>query len=144
MPRFVLLFHACPGARPRPSHWDLMLERGEVLRTWALAQLPRDWAPLVATSANSPAPAHTNAVSAEPLGDHRPAYLEFEGPLSGSRGHVTRVEAGTFVIHEESPDRWEVIATGEVLRGRITLSRSAPGADRWQLAYWPAGSGPNR
>jgi hypothetical protein len=30
----------------------------------------------------------------ERLPDHRSAYLDFEGPVSGNRGHVRRVEAG--------------------------------------------------
>jgi len=40
MPRFVILRHEPPpGSRGTP-HWDLMLESGDALRTWALAELP--------------------------------------------------------------------------------------------------------
>lgn len=139
MPRFVLLYHECPAGLPRASHWDLMFEQGEVLRTWALAQLPHDWAPLAECSEDAPGPAETNVLPAEALGDHRPAYLDYEGPLSGDRGDVIRVEAGTFESVEHSPDRWDVTIGGRVLRGRITLKRlSAEGAG-WQLTYSPAG-----
>lgn len=135
MPRFVLLYHDCPAGFPRPSHWDLMLEAGDVLRTWAVAQLPRDWQSLVEPTEVPQQVAGTNTVEAELLGDHRPAYLDFEGPLSGDRGTVTRVEAGTFVLEHESPERWDVRIVGRVLRGRIRLSRQAFGSARWQLAY---------
>ena len=44
MPRFVLLRHECPPDWVKPSHWDLMLERGQVLETWQLIDLPASWA----------------------------------------------------------------------------------------------------
>src|SRR5687768_6367400 len=43
MPRFVLLYHECPPDYVRESHWDFMLEAAGVLRTWAVAKLPRSW-----------------------------------------------------------------------------------------------------
>lgn len=142
MSRFVLLFHDCPSGRPRPSHWDLMLEQGEVLRTWALAHLPRDWAPLALRTDNAPKPADTNTVPAEPLGDHRLDFLQYEGPLSEGRGQVTRVGAGTFVTEHQSPDKWQARVAGEVVGGRITLSRPTADSNDWQLAYRPEGQGP--
>jgi hypothetical protein len=62
-------------------HFDLMFESapGSSLNTWRSPRWPIDRpTPLV------------------PLGDHRREYLEFEGPVSGNRGHVTRVERGQF------------------------------------------------
>ena len=35
MPRYVILQHDTPPGYPRPLHWDLMLEQGRTLRTWA-------------------------------------------------------------------------------------------------------------
>jgi hypothetical protein len=139
MPRFVLLYHACSAGLPRASHWDLMFEQGDILRTWALARLPRDWAPLAECAENALAPAETNTVSAEALGDHRLSYLDYEGPLSDDRGHVIRVESGTFELAEHAPDCWDVTAAGRVVRGRITLSRPSTESGGWQLAYWPEG-----
>src|SRR6266516_4579452 len=98
MPRFVLLYHDCPPKYERPSHWDLMIEAGEMLRTWALERLPRSWRDLqnrtAAVYSNCAAVAETDSVSARMLGDHRRDYLEFEGPLSGERGAVIRIAAG--------------------------------------------------
>jgi hypothetical protein len=75
MPRFVILEHDHPIL-----HWDLMLESGSVLRTWRLT------AP----------PAAGELCAAEPLGDHRLAYLDYEGPVSGGRGSVKRWDSGSY------------------------------------------------
>ena len=45
------------------------------------------------------------------LPDHRPIYLDYEGPVSGNRGEVKRVEAGT------------CDATGDWLRAQPTQLR---------------------
>ncbi len=112
MPRFVLLYHECPSDYARASHWDLMLEAGESLRTWALYELPNDWraahsytATLVSSCTAASA---ENNVGAEPLGDHRRDYLEYEGPVSGQRGRVTRIDAGSYQTLSESPQMLEV------------------------------------
>lgn len=38
----------------------------------------------------------TERVQVQRLPDHRPVYLEYEGPISGNRGRVRRIEAGTY------------------------------------------------
>src|SRR5687767_761642 len=106
MPRFVLLYHVCPAGYARASHWDLMLESGQSLRTWALCELPHEWlAAQVYTAQLYPACAAAsaeNTVSAEPLGNHRRDYLEYEGPVSDERGQVTRIDAGSYETLSES------------------------------------------
>jgi hypothetical protein len=112
MPRFVLLYHDCPPHFERSSHWDLMLESGDMLRTWALEELPRDWkAAYERTVAKYPqcrALASSNEVAALPLADHRRDFLTFEGELTRDRGHVVRVAAGEYSSLEESPTMWRV------------------------------------
>jgi DNA polymerase Ligase (LigD) len=110
MPRFVLLFHDCPPDFGRPSHWDLMLQAGDVLRTWALAELPQMSVP-------------SHPVDAERLADHRLAYLDYEGPVSGGRGTVSCVDAGTFETLVADDDSWDVAIAGKTLRGRFMLRR---------------------
>ena len=75
MARYVILTHDHPF-----PHWDLMLEAGGVLRTWRLL--------------SEPGPGRV--VWAERLADHRIAYLEYEGPVSGGRGSVARWDYGTY------------------------------------------------
>ena len=109
-----------------------MLESGDVLRTWALAQLPCDW-----QTGRSQAARCSNSVDADELADHRLAYLDYEGPVSGERGTVRRVDAGTFETDAESPDRWEITLNGNLLRGRLTLRRGSTDDRRWTLKFEP-------
>jgi len=119
MSRFVVLYHACPPDFERPSHWDLMFEVGELLRTWALAAAP-DSAP---------------SVAAEKLADHRLAYLDYEGPVSRGRGTVTRWDRGQYSVERESDRELVVHLEGENLRGVASLSLENSGSDDWHLTF---------
>jgi hypothetical protein len=100
MPRFVILTHDHPF-----PHFDLMLEACEALRTWRLHQ--------------EPAPGR--AISAEALGHHRLQYLDYEGPVSGGRGTVSRWDAGEYVAIEDLPERIVLSFEGIHLIGRGEL-----------------------
>jgi hypothetical protein len=100
MPRFVVLTHDHPF-----SHWDFMLESGTALRTWRLLESP-----------DSPHPR-----KAEAIADHRLAYLDYEGPLSGGRGSVARWDVGEYTLRSDEPDRVEIELAGAKLRGRFVL-----------------------
>jgi hypothetical protein len=104
-----MLYHEVPPGRERGSHWDLMLDTGSVLRTWALDQFPTPG----------------QAVAARPLPDHRRHYLTYEGPLTpddrGDRGRVTRVAAGSYQLHEQSLGRTVFDLFSDQVTGRATL-----------------------
>ena len=134
MPRFVLLLHECPDDRPRSTHCDLMMEEGDVLKTWSLAELPQGWNAVMG-SEHLTAFAASNTVDAEQLADHRLAYLDYEGPVSGDRGSVRRLEAGTFVRRHE-PLSFSL--EGRIIRGEIKLQQSPNDDPPWQLVYLPA------
>lgn len=106
MPRFVILAHDWPA-----PHWDLLFEAGPVLKSWRLLA--------------EPGPGRT--VPAEPNFDHRLAYLDYEGPVSGGRGTAARWDAGTFTGDVGGPDGWEVRLEGERLRGTARMSRTEGG-----------------
>jgi hypothetical protein len=114
MPRYVILEHDHPI-----RHWDFMLEVGEVLRTWRLEAPP------------SPG----QGVRAEASFDHRPLYLDYEGPLSGGRGSVARWDAGTFAWAANTEARVVAHLEGGRLRGTAVLERVASGA--WSLRIEP-------
>ena len=113
MPRFVVLAH-----HTTPLHYDLMLEHGDTLATWSFEEAPsRDGQPC------------------RLIQDHRKAYLDYEGEVSGGRGRVERRDAGTFegTIGEERVEA--TFAEGE-LAGRWELVRIAE-PDRWELRRIP-------
>jgi hypothetical protein len=83
--RYVVLRHT--GVTE--SHFDLMFETSpdSVLATWRSSTWPV-----------------TRDSILTPLAEHRRVYLEYEGPLSESRGSVSRVSEGTHQIIEDRPD----------------------------------------
>jgi len=66
-------------------HFDLLFETapGSMLQTWRLATWP----------VNEPQ-------EVTRLRDHRPAFLTFQGALTGDRGEVMRIEEGTCTFEE--------------------------------------------
>ena len=120
MPRFVLLLHEMPSGSAKANHWDLMLESGDVLLTWSLAELPDS----------------NRSIAASSLPDHRIAYLDYEGPVSNNRGHVRRCDKGEYRWRCQNLDVLEFDVSGKLLDGRIRLARSAD-ADDWKLHFSP-------
>jgi hypothetical protein len=110
MPRYVVLEHDYPVL-----HWDFMLESGQVLRTWRLAAPPQLGKAVVATA----------------ISDHRLGYLDYEGPVSGNRGRVTRWDHGTFSWQKLESDHVAMRMSGGRVRGTIVLERAD--ADAWTL-----------
>jgi hypothetical protein len=110
MPRFAVLDHDWPH-----PHRDLFLERGGVLKAWRLP---------AAFDLTSPTP----AVAA---GDHRVAYLDYEGPVSGDRGSVSRWDGGELEWGSHSADEIVVRLGGTHLRGLFRLTRM--NGDEWML-----------
>jgi hypothetical protein len=102
MPRFVILEHDHPS-----RHWDFMLEAGASLRAWRLAALPR----------------FGDSISAEPSFNHRLLYLDFEGPLTGGRGRVSRWDAGEFEWQIDTADRLVVDLVGQRIAGTASIER---------------------
>lgn len=118
MPRFVVLCHDWPA-----PHWDLLVEASGVLRAWRLLAEPGPGCD----------------VPAEPNFPHRLLYLDYEGPVSGNRGSVSRWDAGACDWHADGPDRVELTVRGAKLTGRVVIRRAAEG---WTVRFTePAGAG---
>ena len=126
MPRYVLLRHDCPDDYRDGPHWDLMLELGESLLTWSLAELPAAW------QEEKTGP---SAVAAEQLPNHRLAYLDYEGEVAGGRGKVTRHAFGEQALSLFDNHRLEVQAISGELHGNWTLTHKE-GAN-WRLTVDP-------
>ncbi len=116
MPRYVILQHDHPFL-----HWDLMLKHGTFLRTWRLPAIPQNG----------------ESLEAEALGDHRPFYLDYEGPVSGDRGHVVRWDSGTYAIESETQEELIIRLNGAKLKGRGCLRREA--GSRWEFDFHDRG-----
>src|SRR3954469_17439190 len=137
MPRFVLLYHDCPTHSALASHWDFMLESGDLLRTWRLMQLRRLWKAAhdqtVAQFRNCPALAENDAIYATQLGNHRLAYLDYEGDVSGGRGRVIRVAAGTYAYGSEVVLQIKCKLEGDLIDGYVLLERTTAHEESWML-----------
>ncbi len=121
MSRFVVLRHDSPAG----LHWDFMLEFADVLRTWALQEEP----------------AAERPIAARALADHRLAYLDYEGPVSGERGSVSKWDRGAFEAVEVEDDLVVVRLAGKRLLGLVTLELVADSSgeqgDSWQFRFTP-------
>ena len=106
-----------PGAA-RGTHWDFMLEREGVLRTWAIDDLP----------------SRVQTIAAHALPDHRLDYLDYEGPVSGNRGSVTCYDRGEYELLDETLERLRITLHGEKMDGRMVLTRAGAN-DEWQIEF---------
>jgi len=113
--RFVVLHHT----EATGDHYDLMIEMGNQLATWKLHDPPEH--------------IESEAYDIHRLPDHRPRYLDYEGPISGDRGHVTRHDSGECVVHQRSDARWEVTFHGQRLMGNHILECIDQSEARWRL-----------
>jgi len=112
--RFVVQEHTTPDG----VHWDLMLERGEVLTTFRLEQ--------------PPAAVSTGTVRATKIFDHPLKFLTYEGPVQKGTGKVRIVERGTCDTPLEGEDVITLRLRGTILQGDFTLTRRD--GTSWQLA----------
>ncbi len=92
----VLLAHELPD---ETSHVD-----------WMIASEPSGREPLVTFRVGCRVDeiAAGQRVLAHRIDDHRPAYLTYEGPISGGRGTVKRLARGTVVSWQRTGDRWRM------------------------------------
>lgn len=91
--RFAVLHHQLPIGVDRGSHWDLLLEppseTAEGMLTFEVPVPPSEW---------------EKPTLVRKLADHRPFYLDYEGPISGNRGDVTRILEGKLQWLEKAPE----------------------------------------
>ncbi len=111
MPRFVVLEHDHPRL-----HWDFMLEVHGSLRTWRLASQPCPGC----------------AIAATPLPDHRLAYLDYEGPISGGRGSVVCWDRGCYDMERDDDSSIELRWLGAKATGAVRLLRRDTG---WEWTW---------
>lgn len=107
-----------PANTQRASHFDLMLQQCDQLRTWAIPQLPLS----------------DRAVQGLQLPPHRLKYLHFEGDISGNRGSVRRIDRGEYTMIVEQTDRLEIAIDGQVLSGKLQFV-ALPTPQLWEISF---------
>ena len=115
MSRFAILRHE----GPQGLHWDLLLETGGTLRTWALPELPAEGVEIVCRA----------------LPDHRPAYLDYEGEISGQRGSVQRWDHGSYRFDRDDADALTIELSGTKLAGKMLFERMHEDPGQWRLRW---------
>ena len=97
--RFAILRHQSPTG----DHWDVMLEMDSALATWSIPPQRSPGLPFVCPAIRLP--------------DHRKDYLHYEGEITGNRGTVSRIDAGTY--EQLSPEQF--ILYGTHFSGRLAV-----------------------
>jgi hypothetical protein len=112
---FVIQRHS----RGQEVHWDLMLERGEVLVTWQVGVEPGQWA--------------DRQWECKKLFDHRRKYLTYEGPVSGNRGEVQIAAQGNYQVRERKKTFWSVWLEGDTICGNLEIRKVRD--EIWNLSF---------
>jgi DNA ligase D-like protein (predicted 3'-phosphoesterase) len=115
LPRFVVQLHDATTL-----HFDLRLQVGDVLRSWAVPKGP------------SLDPAERRL--AVPVADHSLAAGEFEGVHGGASrgsGAVIVWDEGTVELVRDDPDHMSFVLHGHKLNGRFGLTKT--GERQWLL-----------
>ncbi|MDP1563757.1 MAG: hypothetical protein Q8M16_20435 [Pirellulaceae bacterium] len=117
--QFVILEHQVPEGSDWTDHWDLMFESPVGLLTWTSPPFLRDGSPWEVT----------------PLPVHRAIYLDYEGPISGNRGCVRRLDRGQFRRQDRQLPELVLELAGEHLQGRLVAETHSNGCV-W--CFWEA------
>jgi DNA ligase D-like protein (predicted 3'-phosphoesterase) len=114
VPRFVVQLHDATTL-----HFDLRLQIGDVLRSWAVPK--------------GPSLDPTVRRLAVPVADHSLAAGEFEGVHAHSRGSGAVIvwDEGDVDVLRDDPDHLSFVLRGRKLHGRFGLTRT--GERRWLL-----------
>lgn len=116
MPRFVILEHQREGEE---THWDLMLEVGDILKTFRLDSPPDGIAERVAEATS--------------IFDHQRRFLTYEGPVNQGKGCVRRVDVGTYETRSQDSAHWKLALVGQTLSGEYELNRSEANIEAWSF-----------
>jgi len=103
--RFVIQRHTRDGERP---HWDLMLERGEVLETYRVSLPPEDWG--------------VKPVEAVRIFDHPLKFLSYEGSVNKGKGQVEIADCGTYRVLGRDDKQQLLEFAGNILNGKFVLA----------------------
>ena len=107
--------------QPEEVHWDLMIQREDVLWTWRMACPPE-------AIADPPLPL-------ERIADHPVRFLTYEGPVQQNTASVRIADRGTVEILDPTEAALKIVFQGQVLKGPFLLSQQSGG--RYRLCRQP-------
>jgi hypothetical protein len=103
--RFVIHKHTQEGQ----THWDLMIEQGDILKTWRLESPPEKLA--------------IEKTKATPIFDHDKKFLTYQGPVNNGKGTVEIVDEGICTIESANEIELKINFEGRILRGNFQLAK---------------------
>jgi hypothetical protein len=87
------------------THWDLMIESGNILKTWRLENPPEKLA--------------TEKTKATPIFDHDKKFLTYQGPVNNGKGKVEIVDEGTCIIETVNEMELKINFYGKILKNNF-------------------------
>lgn len=102
---FVIHKHTREGQ----THWDLMLEWGDKLKTWRLDNPPEKLA--------------TEKTKATAIFDHDKKFLTYQGLVNNGKGTVEIVDEGTCTIESKTENEMKINFEGKILRGNYHFAQ---------------------
>jgi hypothetical protein len=111
--KYVIQQHTRGGE----THWDLMLEHGDILKTWRLAAAPQQIG--------------SEPIPAEKIVDHDVKFLTYQGPVNNGQGSVRIVDEGTIETLDETKETIRLHLLGKILSGEFVLEHIKQ--NQWRL-----------
>ena len=115
MPRFVIQEHQRQGEE---THWDLMLEQGDVLKTFRLNLHPEN--------------IQEKPAQVTPISDHDKRFLTYEGLVNQGLGTVRIVEKGAYSRLAQNDLSRRFLLRGKLLKGPYEIMKSHNDSWRFQ------------
>lgn len=101
--RFVIHKHTLG----KDTHWDLMIEQGDILKTWRLETPPEKLA--------------TEKTKATPIFDHDKKFLTYQGSVNNGKGTVEIVDEGICTIESANGNIIKIAFTGKILNNQFNF-----------------------
>ena len=111
--RFVIHKHTQEGQ----THWDLMIEDGDKLKTWRLENPPEKLA--------------TGKTKATPIFDHDKKFLTYQGPVNNGTGNVEIVDEGICTMKSSKEKQILIIFEGQIVKNNFVLEKNI---NNWELS----------
>ena len=102
---FVIHKHTCGD----DVHWDLMIEWGDILKTWRLENPPEKLA--------------KEKTKATPIFDHDKKFLIYQGIVHNGKGNVEIVDEGNCTIELTAENNLNINFDGKTIKGNFQLTQ---------------------